>query len=409
MRLFRVSFTLVFLLLSAFVAGAQTDSPQLTHMVRGTVVDARSGALLPAVSVRVSGRNHATVSNADGGFVIKSDKPIRTLLFSCLGYKTLSLPVSGEVVLARLAADKYLLDASTIVAGNPWEIVRSATELIPDNYPDRPELLKCFYRETLQKRNRYISVSEAVSRVFKLPYDRPGRSDRTALDKSRFIVSQRKRDTLSVKLMGGPTLSCTADAVKNRDLLLDDMAEGLYELQLGAPVYIGDRLQFVIHFSPACAVDYALYNGTLYIDRERLFFTRIELSMDMQDPALATRQLLVKKPLSLRFTPKEVSLVMSYRYDGQTCRLDYLRSVIRFNCDWKKRMLATSYTVTNETVVTDLVEPAHPIPWSEQFRTSDFMSDKAVEFLDPEFWKDYNIIAPSESLEHAVGRLQRTR
>ena len=41
------------------------------------------------------------------------------------------------------------------------------------------------------------------------------------------------------------------------------------------------------------------------------------------------------------------------------------------------------------------------------FRTSDILEDKASEFLDPDFWKDYNIIEPSESLENAVERLRR--
>ena len=35
--------------------------------------------------------------------------------------------------------------------------------------------------------------------------------------------------------------------------------------------------------------------------------------------------------------------------------------------------------------------------------------EKAAEFQDPDFWKDYNIIEPSESLEHAIGRLRRGR
>jgi hypothetical protein len=82
---------------------------------------------------------------------------------------------------------------------------------------------------------------------------------------------------------------------------------------------------------------------------------------------------------------------------------------MRFNCDWRKRLFATSYTAVNELVVTDLREPAVPIARSEQFRTSDILSDKAAEFLDPDFWKDYNIIEPTESLEHAIGRLRKGR
>lgn len=405
---FRAAFIAGMVLLGAFVSRAQTAKPPLRYTVQGTVTDAYNGRALQSVSIIVPGRQYATVSNAEGDFVIKSDTPIKALELSCVGYKTLRLAVQEDEVLARMIPDKYLLDASSIITGDPLEIVVSAINKISDNYSNHPELLRCFYRETLQKRGRYISVSEAVARIYKTPYTWYRNVDRTALDKSRIIISQRSRDTISVKMMGGPTLAATADAVKSRDMILEDIEQGLYTLEMGAPEYIGDRLQFVIHMRPYAKVDYALYFGTLYIDREDLSFSRIELSMDMTDRFKAERQLLVKKPRGLRFIPKEMTMVMTYRRDGEICRLDYFRSTFRFNCDWKKRLFATSYTVVNESVVTDVIDPPVPIGRQEQFRTTDFMSDKAGEFLDPEFWKDYNIIEPTESLEHAVGRLHKT-
>lgn len=405
---FRTIFIAGALALGAFVSSAQTDKPGLPYSVQGSVVDAHSGKSLPAVNVAVPGRQYATVSNADGDFVIKSDQPIKSLEFSCMGYKRLRLDVFGKDVVARMIPDKYLLDASSIVSGDPLKIVISAIRSIPDNYSNKPELLRCFYRETLQKRNRYISVSEAVTRLYRTPYNWSSHSDRTAIDKSRIIMSQRKRDTLSVKLMGGPTIPAINDVVKNREALFDDIEKNLYDFEMGAPQYIGDRLQFVITFRPREIVEYPLFYGTLYIDRERLSFTRIEMSMDLSDRIKAEKMLLMKKPRGLRFYPKEVTFIMTYRQDGAINRLAYFRSTLRFNCDWRKRLLSTSYAVINETVITDVVQPAVPITRQEMFKTTDFMSDKAAEFQDPEFWKDYNIIEPTESLEHAVGRLHKT-
>lgn len=396
------------LLLGALGAMAQSAKPPLRYTVRGTVSDAYTGKPLPAVNISVSERYYASVSNADGDFVIKSDTPVTELVFSCVGYKTLILPVLEEHVTAVMVPDKYTLDASVIVSGDPEEIVKSAIWKIPENYSGSPELLRCFYRETLQKKNRYISVSEAVARIFKSSYAWSSGYDRTALEKSRIIMSQRKRDTLSVKMMGGPTLAATADIVKNRDILFEDIRDGLYAFEMGMPEYIDDRLQFVIHFHPQGETSHALYFGTFYIDRDRLSFTRIEMSMDMRDQNKVTRQLLVRKPRGLRFTPKEMSFLMTYKLDGEISRMSYFRSTIRFNCDWRKRLLATTYAVINETVITDVLQPAEPISRQEMFRPTDFMSDKASEFLDPEFWKDYNIIEPTESLEHAVGRLHKT-
>lgn len=396
------SLALILLAVSSFA------QPRLDHVVRGEVKDARTGKPVTAVNVTVPGRNYATVTNDDGVFVLKSDSPIRELVFTHLGYRAVRQSVADDEIEIRLAPEIYQLAEASIVTGDPRKIVKDAIWKIPENYAHSPELLNVFYRETLQKRQRYTYVSEAVARIYKTAYGKGSvYQDRAALDKSRVIVSPKKRDTLSVKMTGGPTMAINADVVKNDQIIFNTTDLEYYRFEMGDPVYIGDRLQFVIYVSPASVADYALYYGTLYIDRETLMFSRIELSLDMADAAKATKMMLISKPLTLRFTPKELSYTMTYRPAPDGARLEYFRSSMRFNCDWKKRLLKTHYTVVNELVTTDLTVPATPIPRSEMFHSGDILSDKAAEFLDDDFWKDYNIIEPSESLENAIDKLKK--
>ena len=400
---------IVFVCCSAALYG-QVDTVRLGYSVQGNVVDAVSGRPMESVHVSVPDRHYATVTNADGDFTIKSDQPVSEVVFSYLGYRTLRQKAVGAPLRIRLTPESMPLAEASIVMGDPREILGEAIRRIPDNYSKNPELMECFYRETVRKRNRYIFVSEAVARLYKTGYDGNIYRDRAALEKSRILLSQRRTDTLSVKMQGGPTQALTFDVVKNPEILFDEEELSLYEFEMGMPTYIGDRIQFVIHFRPGSRpVDWALFHGTLYIDRDLLSFTRIEMSMDMSDVDKATRQMIIKKPLSLRVTPKELSVVISYRLKDGKSRLEYFRSTMRFNCDWKKRLFATAYAVVNELVVTDLREPAVPIARAEAFRSVDYLIEKAAEFQDPDFWKDYNIIEPSESLEHAIGRLRRGR
>ncbi len=400
---------IVFVCCSAALYG-QVDTVRLGYSVQGNVVDAVSGRPMESVHVSVPGRHYATVTNADGDFTIKSDQPVSEVVFSYLGYRTLRQKAVGGPLRVRLTPESMPLAEASIITGDPREILGEAIRRIPDNYSKNPELMECFYRETVRKRNRYIFVSEAVARLYKTGYDGNIYRDRAALEKSRILLSQRRTDTLSVKMQGGPTQALTFDVVKNPEILFDEEELQLYEFEMGMPTYIGDRLQFVIHFHPGSRpVDWALYHGTLYIDRELLSFTRIEMSLDMSDIDKATRMMIIKKPLTLRATPKELSVVISYRLKDGKSRLEYFRSTMRFNCDWKKRLFATAYAVVNELVVTDLREPAVPISRAEAFRSVDYLIEKAAEFQDPDFWKDYNIIEPSESLEHAIGRLRRGR
>ncbi|MBP5504609.1 MAG: carboxypeptidase-like regulatory domain-containing protein [Bacteroidales bacterium] len=399
------------ILLSCFSLQAQQDTLHMAFSVQGKVIDADSGRPVESVLVSVPGATVATVTNADGRFVIKSARQFGKVHFSHIGYNTVVCDVTeGTPLTVRMIPLALTLEEAVIVSGDPLDIINAAIKKIPANYGIKPTLSKCFYRETVRKRTRYTYISEAVARMYKNGYDEGVWRDRVALEKSRVLISQRVSDTLSVKVQGGPAQAQYLDIVKNHEMLLNRETLEQYKFEMGSPTYINGRLQFVIKFSPSGTItENALYYGTMYIDRERLFFTRIEMSMDMSDPLKATRQIVVKKPFSLRFHPKEMSILVNYGFDGEMAQMTYFRSTFRFNCDWKKKLFATSYTAVNELVVTDRLQPVTQIPKDKVFRTSDILSEKAAEFMDPDFWKDYNIIEPTESLEHAVSRLRKQK
>ena len=398
---------LIGLFLAMCLAQAQTDSLRLGFTVRGKVLDGDTGKPMESVHVSIPGRTQATVTNADGVFVLKSEREIREVVFSYLGYRTRRVSADGPLTV-RMRRENLQLSEASIVTADPEVLVRMALDKVWDSYCTRPELLECFYRETLQKRNRYTYVAEAVARLYKSAYDGTVYRDAAALEKSRVLVSQRVSDTLSVKTQGGPNQAISHDILKNNDILFNKEDLPLYRYEMQLPAYINDRLQFVVKMTPAAVVDYALYNVQLYIDRENLTFTRIEASLDMSNQAKATRMLLVRKPLGLRFFPEEATIVLNYRQlEGGRCRLEYFRTTMRFACDWRKRLFKTRYTAVNELVITDVRPEATPISRTDRFKLRDFLPDKAPEFYDPDFWKDYNIIEPSESLEHAIGRLKR--
>ncbi|MBQ6087441.1 MAG: carboxypeptidase-like regulatory domain-containing protein [Bacteroidales bacterium] len=394
-------------LLGTSVLHAQTDS--LRYSVSGRVIDAVSEGELRGVEVSVPGPGFTTVTNDDGEFTIKSDAPIGELSFSHLGYKKENLTPEGNRITVRLSPLSLTLDPAVIVSANPEMLVREAVHKVRHNYVDQDELLMCFYRETMRKRQRYIYVSEAVARIFKTPYKFGVNRDAAGLDKSRVVLSNRKRDTLSVIFLGGPTLATNFDIVKNDGILLSDWELNHYTFGMKPPVSIGGRENFAVTFRPKNPEDvpYPLYSGTLYIDYETLAFTRIDMSMDVTDEEKASKDILVRKPAGLRFHPREVNIVMSYRQDGDKWRLGYARVTMRFACDWRKRLLQTNYSCVNELVVTGVAPEPVPIPREDQFKSRDALSEKAEYFTDPDFWKDYNIIEPTVSLEHAIDRLKK--
>ena len=398
----------LFCLLACTLAYGQTDT--LRYVVRGSVRDASGGRPLAYVSVTIPGTNYATVTNSDGSFVIKSDTVPRVVTFSLLGYKVLTAPADRERTMQiSLTRGQFTLDPAQVISGDPLTILRDAIYKISENCPSEPELFECFYRETAQKRQRFIYVSEAVTKMYKTSFRNLFGRDRIAVEKSRLLTSPRRSDTLAVKVVGGPTQAIDLDLVKSRSIILNETDLEDYYLEMMDPVMIDDRRQFVIKLTPTLKSDYAQQNGVIYIDQETMAFTRIELSLDTSDPDKATRVMLVSKPADIRFRPKEMSLLLNYKREGDKTRLSYVRTVFRFNCDSRRRLFNTEFTAVAEMVVTNRFDRADvaPIERAESFRSSESLADKTREYADPDFWKDYNIIEPTESLEHALGRLKK--
>ena len=383
---------------------------QLT-VVSGTVVDNETGEPVAGASVTMG--TVAVVTNDDGFFSLKYETADEEIVVSHLGYSSqrIAVPTEGtdEPLRIRLRPAAIQLQEVLVMGGDARDLVYAAIDRIPYNYSRQPELLHGFYREKVMKRQNYINVAEGVVDLYKTSYRRGTNHDRTAIRKGRRLMSQKRGDTLVVKVLGGPTAAVLLDVVKNTELLLDGNELELYDLKMELPTVIGDRRQYVVSLAPRATVDYALYNGRLYIDQESLAFTRAELELDMRDRDKATRAMLVKKPLGLRFRPKELSIIADYRRgaDG-VMRMSYVRTTMRFNCDWRRRLFATSFSAFCEMAVTDLAvsgDAVQPIRGRDSFDQRDAFFDKVDFFLDPAFWQDYNIIEPTESLDKAIDKL----
>ena len=378
--------------------------------VGGTVIDEKSGRPLPQVSV--SAGRISVVTNEDGAFLLKLGNMPENITVSHLGYKTRKVALHAgrtENLKIRLQPTTIQLREVVIHTGDPREMVETAIKKIPENYSRQPELLKAFYRETAMKRKHFIYVAEGVENMYKTSYTRGIGRDRVAIIKGRRLLSQKQGDTLGLKVMGGPVLPVQLDVVKNTEILLNQEEMDAYSYSWGTPEYINDRLQMVVLMEPLFPKEYALYHGKLYIDNERLAFTRIELSLDMSDKEKATRTMLVRKPFGVKFKPRELSCVVDYRYTDGVTRISYLRNTFKFNCDWKKRLFSTSFTATCEMAVTDSQsEGVEPIVSRNSFDSRDSYYDKVEYFMDPEYWEHYNIIEPSESLDKAIRKLVST-
>ena len=383
-------------------------------VINGVVLDRQTGRTLSHVSVTAEGGKEHTVTNDDGRFSLKTQRIPQYIQLSHIGYKTRRQQIQhGQTSNLRImmAVNTVGLHEVVVTRNDPLEIVKAAMDRIEKNYPQQPELVRCFYRETARRGSRFISVAEAVTDMYKTGYSRGPERDAVAILKGRRLMSMKARDTLGVKIQGGPVMPLMVDIAKNREYVLKAEDFGLYDFSMDMPALIDDRLQYVVSMQPKMHTMYPLMYGKLFIDQETLAFTRAELQLDVSNWRSASDYMLVKKPFGLRFRPKELTVTIVYTTDMQgVTRMSYVRNEMRFNCDWKRRLFASPFTTVSEMVVTDRRQMGEEVKRPKgrnSFGIRERFYDKVEYFEDPDFWADYNIIEPTESLENAIGKLKK--
>lgn len=392
---------------------------QAQVILYGSVTDDVSGSAIPDAQIHIVGTHISTLTNSDGRFTLRVDSVPQRLEISAVGYRnsavgrirmqeSLKYDVDSRNRVLKIMLHPTATVLKDVFVYSPDNILKAALEKLPVNYRQTPETYDAFYRETIRKRKTYVGVSEAVVSIYKSSYQNDPDYDQVHILKGRALVSQRAKDTISVHVQGGPTESLYLDLVKNRESFLCEEMLQYYKLDIENPQTINDRPQYVISFTPAYNLpDEPLYYGLVYIDHATLSFTRIEYNMDCTDQHKASKVMLARKPMGMRFRPRGLQTVVNYYYDGQHSDIAYMRTTYNFDCDWKKRGMAVRYEAVSEMLITDHSQATEKPSRRDSFRRFDVLDKKVSDFDDPDFWKDYNILQPSESLEHAVKRLKK--
>jgi hypothetical protein len=419
------NFSLVaLLLLSAFTAQtiyagttpeSKKNDQQTLLTFKGKVVDAETGNPLVFASVAVKETNVATITNIDGEFIIKiaETQTSRNLEITYLGYKNKVVPltdlrVDGYKNMISMTTAPIPIREIVVKPIDPEGVVRNAISRIGKNYVDEPNLMTAFYRETIRKNRTYVSIGEAVVEIFKAPYNNDLRFDGARIYKGRKGSDVEKMDTVLFKLQGGPVSVMQLDLAKNTESVLTMDAMKYYDYSLTTVVEIDNRPHYVITFKQKPSVDMPLFLGTFYIETGTFAITEAEFGFNMEDKDAVSSIFIKKKPLGMQVTPEIATYRVKYREQDGKWYFAYSRAEVKFKVNWKKRLFNTYYTTMSEIAITDRTnEEVIKFAGKDKIRYNDIFSDKVEAFTDPEFWGDYNVIEPDQSIESAIRRLSR--
>jgi hypothetical protein len=397
------------------LSGNKKSTQQNLIIIKGKVIDAGSRAPLVFATVAVKESNVGIVTNIDGEFTLKIGdlSTSKSLEVSFLGYKNKTILLSelrdnGSKNVIALEAAPIPIKEIVVKPLDPISIVQKAISNIPKNYESVPNLMTAFYRETIRKNRTYVSIGEAVVEIFKAPYDNDLRFDGARIYKGRKGSDVEKMDTVLFKLQGGPVSVLDLDLAKNTETVLTREAMQNYDYKLTGVIEIDGKPHYVIDFIQKPSVDMPLFMGSLYIEMDSYAITEAEFGFNLANKEAAQSIFIRKKPLGMKVIPEIATYRTKYREQGGKWHFEYSRAEVKFKVDWNKKLFNTYYTTMSEIAVTDRTDQeVIKFAGKDKIKYNDVFSDKVTSFTDKEFWGDYNVIEPDQSIESAIRRLSR--
>lgn len=406
--------TFILLSLNSTIAFAFQEPETNYAEYKGEVLDESSKKPLIFATLAIEKSNISTVTNTEGEFSLKipNSTESKNVIVSFLGYKTKIIPLNefkkNKTKIYLTVSVTELSEVNLSIPKNAEALVRETLKSKGENYFDDPTLMTAFYRETIKKRRKNVSLSEAVVNIYKTPYT-SHKNDAVQLYKARKSTDYNKLDTVALKLQGGPFNALYIDIIKYPEYIFSEESLDNYLFSFDSSTRVNDKLIYVINFKQKPHVYSPLYKGKLFIDIENKILTNATYKLNVTNKEAASRMFVRRKPKNAKVWPTEVNYRVDYREKNGKWYYGYSNVFLEFKIDWDKRLFNSVYSMTCEMAVTDWEKSTKellPKP-KERIKSSIILSDAAVGFSDPDFWGEYNIIEPEKSIESAIRKIKR--
>ena len=397
-----------------FSLNIQAQTEDVFKELKGKVIDLDSKAPLIFADIVIKDSNISTVTNADGEFLLKIPENHfeGILTISHLGYEKKEVKISsiGDKEIINLTPAITKLDEISITASKK-DARNLVTEMLNKKskiYNSDNTLMTAFYRETIKKRRRNASLSEAVVKIHKQPYSN-FKKDNIELVKARKNTNYKMLDTIALKLQGGPFSNLYTDIIKYPEYIFTKENIENYNFNFDNSTRINEKLIYVVNFKQKENIDTPLYYGKLYIDAETLALTNATYSLNVSNKELSSQMYVRKKPRKVDVYPTEATYRVNYRTKDGKWHYAYSNISLTFKVNWKGKLFNSIYTLNSEMAITDweINDTKFAKNRSQLIRPTTILSERASGFSDPRFWGAYNIIEPEKSIESAIKKIQK--
>jgi len=391
------------------VAGGQSNTIEL----KGTVLDADNKRPLESALLNLEGTNISTVTNSEGYFNLKIEKDTEAedIVITHPGFKNKVIAISsfrGEDYKIYLEENLTKLEQVFLSNySNAGNLVREVFDKKKKNNLNQSVFMTAFYRETIKRRRRNVSLTEAVVNLEKKPY-LSSRRDEIELQIARKKTDYKKLDTLAFKLQGGPFTTLYIDLMKYPEYIFTPDTFEDYDFSFDSPSSINNRPVYVVDFKQKESVAALRYKGKLYIDAESIALASATYSLNLDGRASARNYLVRKKPRDVVAYPTETEYRVKYREKNGKWQYVYGSVNLSFKVKKKRKLFNQVYHVSSEMAVTDWVlKDTENNKLKKRLRPSMILTDRVSGFSDPDFWGEYNLIEPEKSIERAIEKIRK--
>jgi hypothetical protein len=410
-----ILFTACLLMVNTFGTQAQ-KAPEDTSKfvsVKGKIIDSSTKKPIPYTNIYLVNSNIGTISNNDGEFILKvpvnkTNAPIR---ISYMGYKNQDLTIEQIQMkenVIELSTEVVTLKELVIRSNDPQNLIRSAIHNIAANYGTSPYVCTAFYRESIMQNKQYVGLAEAVLNIYKSRYSNEFEADRVKVYKGRKSQDVKRMDTIMFKLQGGHQAVILLDLAKNPETFMTEEYFNEYEFKPVSITNIEGRETYVIEFMQRESVQEPLYEGKLYLDLNTLAVRRAEFAISEHGLQFADKYLVKKKPAGTDVKTVGATYMVNYREQDGKWILNHARYEVKFRVIKRGKFFNKIYTSAADLAITDIeTKNVEKFRANEMLKPNQVFVDHVDNYYDEEFWGNYNIIKPEESLEDAVERINK--
>ena len=381
---------------------------------KGKVVDAINNRALEYVSLNVLETNISTVTNSEGEFLLKVPHAYKDskIVVALLGYtkKVINLADLSENISVIKLEEAYteLKEVNVSAFKDADKLVRKVFTEKRKTIQNQSVYMTAFYRETIKRRNRNVSLTEAVVNIIKQPYTSANR-DAVKLGKARKSTDYKRLDTVSLKLQGGPFSTLYLDIMKYPEYIFTEESFDTYRFSFDAPTTVNNRNVYVVDFKPTNKTLDLSYFGKLYIDVETLALVSASYLLDVSNKGKSRNLLVKRKPRDIVVYPLEAKYKVDYKQNRGKWYYSYSNLSLKFKVNKKREIFNKVYTLSSEMAVTDWELNADDIKIKnkDKLRPTVIITDAISGFSDPDFWGEYNLIEPDKSIESAIEKIRK--